>query len=423
VVDSAPLSSATAGIEQTILRKNFIANVLDGAFFSFGMSFVSMQTVLPVLIKKIGGGNITIGLIPVFWIIGFNFPQILIASYAQRFRIKKRLMLKTAMGQRIPWLLLALLAYFIIPRVNSHIALMLFFFLFASAAIGGSINLPVWFDMIAKITPVERRGRLFASRLILGALLGIIGGVVVKHILDTVNFPVSFALLFLLAFGMMMISYSFLTILKEKRSKNRTQQLHVREYVRSLPKILMREKNYRNFLIADVFQYLALMANAFFTVYALEKFSLADSYAGTFTAIMMGSMIVGNIFFGYLADRYGHRINLMLSASMIVMSCSIALLAPGIDVYYIVFIGIAFTLSLSQISRLPIIAEFCSEELRPTYIALTNMISSPFILSGILGGWLANRYGYNIIFLISGGVALLNLIWWLTMVKEPREFV
>ncbi len=137
---------------------------------------------------------------------------------------------------------------------------------------------------------------------------------------------------------------------------------------------------------------------------------------------MMGSMILGNIFFGYLADRYGHRINLILSASMIVVSCSLALLAQKIDVYYIVFIGIAFTLSLSQISRLPIIAEFCSEELRPTYIALTNLISSPFILSGILGGWFASRYGYNIIFLISGGIALLALIWWLTMVKEPRKY-
>ncbi len=263
MVDSAPLSSARVGIEQTILRKNFIANVLDGAFFSFGLSFVSMQTVLPVFVKKIGGGNIAIGLIPVFWIIGFNFPQILIASYAQRFRIKKRLMLKTAMAQRIPWLLMAILSYFIIPRVNTHLRLILFFILFASAAISGSINLPVWFDMIAKITPVERRGRLFASRLILGAVLGIIGGVVVKHILDSINFPTSFALLFILAFCMMMISYFFLTILKERRSQARSQQLHILDYIRSLPKILIHERKYRNFLVADTLQYLSIMANAF----------------------------------------------------------------------------------------------------------------------------------------------------------------
>ena len=41
-----------------------------GAIFSLAMSFVSLQTVLPVFVKKIGGSNVAVGLIPVLWASG-----------------------------------------------------------------------------------------------------------------------------------------------------------------------------------------------------------------------------------------------------------------------------------------------------------------------------------------------------------------
>ena len=89
---------------------NFIANVMDGGLFSLAMSFVSQQTILPLFVQKLGGGNIAVGLIPVVWILGFNLPQILAAPYAQQRTRKKGLLLRTAMLQRIPWLLLAIAA-------------------------------------------------------------------------------------------------------------------------------------------------------------------------------------------------------------------------------------------------------------------------------------------------------------------------
>jgi hypothetical protein len=46
------------------------------------------------------------------------------------------------------------------------------------------------------------------------------------------------------------------------------------------------------------------MAGAFYSVHAIQKFSLNDSSAGTFTMVVMGGMIVGNTFFGYLADHF-----------------------------------------------------------------------------------------------------------------------
>ncbi|HOC26405.1 MAG TPA: hypothetical protein PKJ13_13905, partial [bacterium] len=229
---AAERDSFFAGSGGRVLRHNFFANMMDGALYAFGLSFASQQTVLPVFVQKIGGGNVAIGLIPVLWMLSFNLPQILIASHAQRQRHKKRLLLKTAMGQRLPWLLLAVLAFFILPRVTPLAGLMLFFIIYASAGIGGSINLPVWFDIFAKMTPISLRGRLFAARMILGGVLGIGAGIAVRHILDWLPYPGNFGLLFLLTFAAMLVSYFFLTILKEPRSaRSRTAAPLLREYL------------------------------------------------------------------------------------------------------------------------------------------------------------------------------------------------
>jgi hypothetical protein len=192
--------------QRAVLKWNFAANVCDGAIFSLALSFVSQQTVLPVFVKKMGGNNIAVGLIPVLWTAGFNFPQIFIANFAQRFDRKKNFVLFTALAQRLPWLLLAALSFFL-EAVNSKTGLLLFFTVFTLAAVAGSINLPAWFDLVAKITPVNMRGRLFATRMLLGAVLGVFGGWVVMQVLKALAYPKSFACLFMLAFGAMMVSY------------------------------------------------------------------------------------------------------------------------------------------------------------------------------------------------------------------------
>jgi len=394
---------------------------MDGALYAFAMSFVSLSTVLPLFVKKIGGGNIAVGLIPVFWTIGFNFPQIFMSNYARQLPFKKKFVLKTALLQRLPWLLLVIFSFCWIGRVNPIIGMTLFFFGFGLAAITGSLNMPGWFDLVAKTIPVKLRGRLFSARAILGALLGILGGWIVNRVLMAVDYPHSFALLFALSFLVMMISYIFITRIKEEHPNSHNVRTLNRLYLRQLPVIVRQEKNFRNFLFANALLTMALLAEAFYALNALMKFNLPDAYAGTFTMIMMGSIIAGNLVFGWLADQFGHRLNMVLASAATLMACAMALVANGVLVYVLVFVNASFTAALLQTSRLPIISEICGEQDRPTYVALSNMFSAPFSLSGILGGWLANRFGYSAVFAVGGIFALGSFIWWLVLVQEPRH--
>jgi MFS family permease len=403
------------------VKRNFFLNVFDGAVFSFAMSFVSLQTVFPVLVKKVSGSDFAIGLIPVIWAAGFNFPQIFIANYVRKIGFKKPLMIKTALGQRLPWLLISILVFFFIEDMHPNVALIFLLASLGLAAIGGSLNLPGWFDLISKLTPVQLRGRLFAYRSVVGAVLGILGGAFVIIVLDSFSYPENYGILFLTTFIVMMISYVFLFFIKEEKPNPPQQLFSQMEFYRRLFSILKREKNFRNFLVFDSLMMLANMSHAFFAVYAIEKFSLPESYAGTFTIVMMTSMIIGSLYFGYVADRYGHRINLIWASAFTGFASLVALFSPYVQLYYLVFVGASLNLTVLMVSRLTIIAEICSEDDRPTYVALMNMVTAPFILSGMFGGIIVNVLGFNTLFLTAAIISVASLLWLILKVIEPRN--
>jgi MFS family permease len=418
-VDSRPTDAAPelAGDDAW----NFFANVMDGALFAFAMSLVSIQTVLPIFVRDMGGGNVAVGLIPVVYTLGFNFPQWLIAGYAQRQVYLKPLLLRTAMGQRVPWLLLAVATYAVVGNVSSGTAIPIFFVLLALAAIGGSLNLPVWFDLIASLTPIRRRGRLFGFRTILGAALGLAGGGIVTYVLQHFEYPDGYALLFLLCFGVMLVSYMFLVSLREERRGGDQIRSSEKERVRLSPVDVLRTAgNYRNFLVADALQTSASVGIAFYAVDATAKFSLPSAYAGIFTILMMVGSITGSALFGFLADRHGHKLNLLVAAAATAVGSLVAIVAPGIEVYSIAFVTASLTISLVMISRLPFLAELSPESERPSRVAIASMLTSPFVLTGLLAGWVASQIGFVPVFVAAAVIALAAFFWLLFMVEEPR---
>lgn len=368
-----------------------------------------------------GGGSIAIGLIPVLWTIGFNFPQILIANHASKIPIKKKLLLVTSLFQRVFWLVLGLFSFYIIQKVSIELGIIIFFVVFTLAAIGGGLNLPGWFDLISKLTPVKLRGRLFAWRVSLGALLGVLGGYVVKYLLETMPFPNNYSMIFILAFIITMISYASLFFIKEEAPSPGKGNISYKEYLKYLPVVLKENKNFRNFLIGDVIMIVAYTSFAFFTVAAIEKFSLPDSIAGEFTMIIMVSMIIGSLFFGYMADHFGHKKNILLTSVFTFIACLFAIFSTNVYMFYFVFVFNALTQALIQVSRLTIIAEMSKDDELSIYVALTNMVTVPFILTGIIAGWIVYAFSYNTLFWICAVISLFAIYWYVKKVEEPRS--
>jgi MFS family permease len=403
-------------------RWNFFANVMDGALFALALSFVSQTTILPMFVREIGGGNLAVGMIPVVWTVGFNVPQLFVAGKVQQGRRKKSLLLRTALGQRIPWLVMAAIIVLFFGRIPADAALAGFFLIYALAAIGGAINLPVWFDLIVDLTPVRRRGRLFGIRSICGSLLGIAGGATAASILGWINPPVSYGILFFLAFASMMCSYVFLMSLKVTEAADQDENVVRRLGLIELVSVMRAHPDLRNFLVSDALQISAMTAAGFLMVHAAQQFSLPASSAGTFTMVMMGSMIAGGLVFGFCADRYGHKLNLLLAATASALASLGGLALHDPALYGVVFVFAALTVALNMISRLPFLAELSPVSTRPAIVAMANVVTAPFVFWGALSGLLADAVGFTPVFVIAILLSGMAFVVLALGVRDPRKF-
>jgi MFS family permease len=409
-------------LDSAALRSNLRAHIMDGALFGFAMSFVSFNTILPVFIQQVGGGVVAIGSVPVLWTIGLNFPQAIFVRLIHSGGPIKPSVLRYGLLHRCSFFLLGLVTFFVVTKIPSTASVPLLLVLLFLTAVGGSLGVPPWFHLFTKTTPMKLRGRLQGVRQLLSSALGILGGTIVTFVLSVFPFPENFGLLFIIAFSFSMMSYRYLRNLDEPPTE--TMNYPVERSLSILADgraIILRDKNFSNFLLADAFTLMAMSASAFYAVYAIEEFDLPSSYAGTFTVIVMAGMVVGNIVFGYLADSFGHKINLILLAGASAAGSIVAMWATNILVYGLTFVFMSWTLSLQGISRLSFVAELCSERDRPTYIALTNTLTAPTVTIGILFGWIARAYGFHTMFGAAVIIGLLATAWFYFFVSDPRS--
>ena len=417
-----------SGFDPGVLRKNLIMHIYDGSLFFFATSFINYNTVLPVFIQRIGGNAIAIGSVTVLWTLGLNLPQLFFIRLFHHHKKIKPAVLRTGLLYRIFFIIISFFCSVFLGKLSVSTAVPLILLLILLTSIAGSTSGPPWFHFFSKTTPVKLRGRLLAIRLLIGSGLGTLAGLVVSIILSSIVYPHNFALLFFLCFFFTMVSFYFLSRVEESSElkeqaepEKEINPISFKEVLSHSKMILKQNKDFKNFMVVDALNLMSLTASAFYAAYAIRNFNLPTSYAGTFTIIFMASQVAGNIIFGYLADFFGHKVNILLLSASSTMASIIAVLSNNVLMYGIVFFFMGFTISLQGISRLAIVVEMCQESERPIYLGLLNSITAPTILFGVIGGLLITVIDYVPVFLIYTLISIIAFYWMYKRVNEPRK--
>jgi MFS family permease len=163
------------------------------------------------------------------------------------------------------------------------------------------------------------------------------------------------------------------------------------------------------------------MGTGFVTVAVVQRWAVPDGTVGVYTASMLVGQTLGNLIFGFLADRRGHKLPLELGALSAVVAFAIAWLAPSPEWYYAVFALLGVTLGAVIVSGILVIMEFSEPQRRPTYVGLANTGTGlAGVAAPLVGAALASGASYGVLFAASASINLAALIlmrWW---VKEPR---
>ena len=418
------MTSTITNLETEIERNykhNFIVNFIDGTAFWFGASFFAYRTILPVFVANLTDSEFAIALLSVIITTGWLLPQLFTANWTQRLPLKKYAPVNIGFWtERLPILLLIPSAW--LATISLELALVASLICIGWHIIGAGVIAVGWQDMIAKVFPLEKRGKFFGITNFGGTATGILGASTVAWLLDRYEFPYSYMWAFLIGAVFIMISWGALALTKEPRIEPKTERVSNRDYWKQLPVIVQSDANFRRYLIAQIFMGAGNLSLGFYAVYAVQRWDLPDSQAGVFTIAMLVGQALSNLVFGWLGDRKGHKLNLQICVFTTALAAGIAALAPD-DLW---FLAVFFLLGISaagfMLSGIMIVFEFCEPEIRPTYIGINNTFNGIVAIAmPLIGGWLATTFGYPIMFGITFAVCLLGLAllhWW---VQEPRK--
>jgi MFS family permease len=195
------------------------------------------------------------------------------------------------------------------------------------------------------------------------------------------------------------------------------------EYLRRVPGLLERDRNLSWFLVARALGSVGMMASGFYTVYALRTWDAPAWWVGVFTSVLLAGQMTGNLGFGLLADRAGHRLVLILGVAAGVGANLAAVTSSSLGAFAAVFALAGVQMAALNVSGLNVLLEFApTVDERPTYVGLGTTLLAPVVFAAPLAaGLMADALGFSAVFAASaagglGSVALLS-----GRVRDPRH--
>jgi len=402
----------------TDLLHNTIYNVLDGGFFGFGFGFASFSTVLPLFVSNLTDSAVLIGLVPAIHTMGWQLPQLWIAQKISRMARFKPAVLIATTQERLPYLGLAIVAW-LLPSIGAKLGLALTFFLLVWQGLGAGITANPWQNMIAKVIPANVRATFFGLQSGAANLLASLGAIAAGLILERWTTSSGFALCFLAAFVMMIISFVCLMQTREEKRPHEELTAYQVPLYEQAKAILRADANFRLFLVSRLLTQFSFMGLAFYMVYAVKKLGMSEADAGVLTSILMLSQVIANPILGRMADLWSRKSVLEVGAIAIVMSAIFAWLAKS----FIWFLPVVILAGIANTAYwtigLALTLEFGSENERPTYVGLANTLVVPgTIVAPLLGGWLADQWGFESTFIVAAAIGVVTVVI-LHWVRDP----
>jgi MFS family permease len=400
---------------------NFIVNVLDGAFFGLALGFASFGTNIPIFVKLFTSKALLIGLIPAIHQAGLRFPALFTARMVSQRKRYKPFLLACTVHERLPFLGLAVVAWFM-HDLNPALVVLLVFLLLIWQGLGGGFGLVAWQSMLAKVLSPRRLGTFYgvqmAAMSITASLSALAAGVILDHYSDQVGFT----LVFLLAMASLVISFSMVALTREADNPPIEEAPAQGAVQISLKGILLRDGNFRWFVVVSVLAQMATMCFAFYMVHVYGEYDASKTLVGVLTSTSFIAQVLGNLVMGWIGDRKSHYRVMGFGLASATVSAFLAWQARSTGWFFpvVIFAGVAnvavWTISMAMT------VEFGRPEERQAYIGLANTLIAPAtILAPLFGGWLADRAGYPVTFLASAVCGVLTLLVFFFCLRDPRR--
>ena len=397
-------------------RRNFILGVLNGVFYVTGMAFTSATVVLPWYVSQLTSSNLLVGVLPALQMGGWALPQLLLINYMQRQPRKLKFYRRSALVRSGCWALLA--GVVLLMPERGEIVLPALIGLTAVASLSGGFTGLAFFDVVGRIVPRRQLPTFFSLRNLFGGIGALAAGVVVRQVLERSEGNLELIwILFVLTWVFTGAGYASFSAVEEPAGPAVLPKRTVREDLRRIREIVLREPPFRMYLIIRVLAMVTFIAMPFYVVYAAKVLHLPAGVVASSAVALMGGVIGSNVIWGWLGARGGGWLLLVattvlsvlppvlaLAAHLLTVSQADVALVSGVFIALFVCLGMATGGQEITFSVLAI--EVSPAEDRIIYLGFTNTLIGILILLTPVGGLLADLVSFEALFGVAGAAAI-----------------
>lgn len=404
---------------------NFWWLVIDGFIFSFGFTFISPSTILPVFVARLTPLDVLAGAVPAIDFVGLALPQLLGARWAARAARaggRKRFVLIVAGLGRIP-MLAPIIATAVWGDREPGIVLTSLLLGLGLFRVSEGLVLPAYFDIVGAVVDPRRRARYFSLQQASGAIGGVVAAFGARWLLAELPFPWGFVACF--SIGTFFVTFVLLVFAQVREppaddiawveaaatghepgtgdgapdgNEAVGEALARPSWWRDLATIMVQDDGFRLLFVGRALAAIAGMAPAYYAVAAVRRLHATDADGATFGAVMMGSALVGTLLWGEVAGRFRHAVLIPVGTALGAAAAVGASAAP--DVTWLLGTFAAAGLGASALgmadSALPLALAERAQRSRALYVAVYATLTVPFaVLSPLAGGVLSGALGYE----------------------------
>ncbi|KLO20938.1 MULTISPECIES: MFS transporter [unclassified Marinitoga] len=391
------------------MKRNFYAFIWHAIFLAIASSFIEINTVIPSLILKAGGGEILLGIVTAITVGVPLLAQLFFASFLVSKKRKKPYLL-TGIYLRI-FSLLAI-GLILISSIPDKMLLALIIIIISIFSFSGVFAGVSYTDLLGKSIPTKEIQRKFMSyRQISRSFFALISAFLAKYILNTLNYPKNYSNMFLIAsFSLFIASLGF-WLIKEKEIDTNKKFPSFIEVVKNIPEILSKDRNLLNYVIFSNLTGFGLIIIPFYILLAKNSFPDAKNMIGNFLLLQMIGIVLASIVWGKILHKKGYKHVLFFCSVMgiVLPILSLFLSKTTPYIYSMIFLISGFTLSARQMSFEGVLIEISTHENRALYVGISGALNIVTAILPLIIGTIIKYLGFNLVMPFVSAMIIISL--------------
>jgi MFS family permease len=389
--------------------------------FMGGLAFMAGESVLPALVKTLGGPNWVISLTPSIMWLGSSLPSLFTAHRFERLPRYMPVIVIAGFFQRIFYVLAGLALIFLSARFPKFVLATVVLTPLLSG-ISGGVTLAAWQALTIKVIPENRRASLWAFRFIIGSCIGVFAGSVVKMVLQSCPGMAGFGILHLIESGFLVVSMILFMLIKESPHEPHpdSESKGILDNFKDIPELLHASPAVRNYIVSGMIGTGFMIMTPFLAIHILDVTGQANSFLGILITSQMIGGLAGNLLAGYIGDVYGGKLPSLLGKIVFFFLPFYAIINHSTWGSLAVFFMLGFGSPLANVGGATLAFDICPARRRITYLSILAAFSVPALLGASLISTVI-RETMNVFWPLAmiAGLSQLVSIYFLLKIPEP----